>query len=45
MGWSGGALEDGTSPSPAIATGTDLVFGGSIDLITELADAIGQIMY
>lgn len=45
IGWSSGALEEGMPPSPAIATGTDLVYGGIIHLITELADAVGQIMY
>lgn len=41
VGWSGGASEEGTPPSPSIATGTDLAWGGVIRLITEMVDAVG----
>lgn len=45
MGLSRRALKEGTPPSPAVATGTDTVVGGIILFITELTDAVGQIMY
>lgn len=41
VGWSTEALEKGTPPSPAVATGTDFVWGGNICPITDLGDAVG----
>lgn len=45
MGLSSRALKEGTPPSPAVATGTDIVVGGIILFIIELTDSVGQIMY
>lgn len=41
VGWSGGGSEEGTPPSPAVATRTDFAWGGIICLITKLVDSVG----